>query len=199
MLIPQQDSYVERMLLLGKKRAPIVVRFSSRGPNFVVPEVLKLDLITPGLNILAAWLGDISTTRLNMDPRRVKFNILSGTSMACPHLAGVAALVRSIHPDWSPAAIKSALMTTSTSFDNAQLPIIKSEDMELATPISIGAGHVNPESAIDPGLIYDVDTSDYVKFLCSLNYTEKQMKLFTNEANPCSDFSGSTPLDLNYP
>ncbi|KAJ8562744.1 hypothetical protein K7X08_031196 [Anisodus acutangulus] len=165
---------------------------------------LNHDIEGQGLRAMAytlpsATLGDISTTRLKMDPRRVKFNILSGTSMACPHLAGVAALVRSIHPDWSPAAIKSALMTTSTSFDNAQLPIIKSEDMELATPISIGAGHVNPESAIDPGLIYDVDTSDYVKFLCSLNYTEKQMKLFTNEANPCSDSSGSTPLDLNYP
>ncbi|KAJ8564981.1 hypothetical protein K7X08_001441 [Anisodus acutangulus] len=186
--------------VVGKKeRAPIVASFSSRGPNVVVPEVLKPDLIAPGLNILAAWPGDISPTRLKIDLRRVKFNILSGTSMACPHLAGVAALVRSVHPEWSPAAIKSALMTTSTSFDNAQLPIIKSEDMELATPLSIGAGHVNPESAIDPGLIYDVDTSDYIKFLCSLNYTEKQMKFFTNEANPCSGSSGITPLDLNYP
>ncbi|XP_060186002.1 subtilisin-like protease SBT1.7 [Lycium barbarum] len=186
--------------VVGKtERAPSVVSFSSRGPKGVVPEVLKPDLIAPGLNILAAWPGDISPTRLKMDPRRVKFNILSGTSMACPHLAGVAALVRSVHPEWSPAAIKSALMTTSISFDNGQLPIVKHEDMELATPISIGAGHVNPESAIDPGLIYDADTSDYVKFLCSLNYTEKQMKFFSYEANPCSGSCGITPLDLNYP
>ncbi|XP_009586900.1 subtilisin-like protease SBT1.3 [Nicotiana tomentosiformis] len=185
--------------VIGKKvRAPIVASFSSRGPNVVVPEVLKPDLIAPGLNILAAWPGDISPTRLKMDPRRVKFNINSGTSMACPHVAGVAALVRAVHPDWSPAAIKSALMTTSTAFDNAKLPIIKHEDMELATPVSIGSGHVNPESAIDPGLIYDTDTSDYINLLCSLNYTEKQMKLFTNESNPCSGFTGS-PLDLNYP
>lgn len=73
---------------------------------------LQPDITAPGLNILAAWSGAASPSKLLMDDRRVKYNIISGTSMSCPHIAGVAALLKAIHPNWSPAAIKSALMTT---------------------------------------------------------------------------------------
>ena len=94
------------------KPSPVVAAFSSRGPNFLTLEILKPDLVAPGVNILAAWTGNLGPSSLPTDGRRVKFNILSGTSMSCPHVSGVAALLKARHPEWSPATIKSALMTT---------------------------------------------------------------------------------------
>ena len=88
--------------------------------------------------------------------------MISGTSMAAPHIAGIAALVKQKHPRWSPAAIKSALLTTSTNLDRAGRPIqaqqySETEAMKLvmATPFDYGSGHVNPRAALDPGLIFD--------------------------------------------
>lgn len=88
--------------------------------------------------------------------------MISGTSMAAPHIAGIAALVKQKHPYWSPAAIKSALMTTTTKLDRASRPLqaqqySETEAMKLvtATPFDYGSGHVNPRAALDPGLIFD--------------------------------------------
>lgn len=88
--------------------------------------------------------------------------MISGTSMAAPHIAGIAALIKQKHAHWSPAAIKSALMTTSTTLDRAERPIQAqvysgSETVTLvpATPFDYGSGHVNPRAALDPGLIFD--------------------------------------------
>lgn len=90
------------------------------------------------------------------------FAMISGTSMAAPHIAGIAALVKQKHPHWSPAAIKSTLMTTSTTLDRAGKPLqaqqySETEAMKLvtATPFDYGSGHVNPRAALDPGLIFD--------------------------------------------
>jgi subtilisin family serine protease len=90
------------------------------------------------------------------------FAMVSGTSMAAPHIAGIAALIKQKHPRWSPAAIKSALLTTSTTLDRAGNPILaqqysETEAMNLvrATPFDYGNGHVNPKAALDPGLIFD--------------------------------------------
>jgi len=73
---------------------------------------VKPDLTAPGVDILAAYSKLTSLTGYREDNRHVGFNILSGTSMSCPHVTAAAAYVKSFHPDWSPAAIKSALMTT---------------------------------------------------------------------------------------
>lgn len=88
--------------------------------------------------------------------------MISGTSMAAPHIAGIAALVKQKHFHWSPAAIKSALMTTSTTLDRAGRPLQAqqysgSQTVSLvpATPFDYGSGHVNPRAALDPGLIFD--------------------------------------------
>lgn len=182
--------------VIGKDRAPIALSFSARGPNPIVKEILKPDLIAPGLNILAAWPSNRSPTRSLNDPRRVKFNTDSGTSMACPHVAGLAALIRASHPDWSAAAIRSALMTTASTTDNQDRMIARYEDMCPTNALAIGAGHVNAQLAADPGLIYDANESDYIGFLCSLNYTENQMKLFAPVSCPSTKISSS---ELNYP
>lgn len=61
---------------------------------------------------MAAWPPVTPPAPSSSDKRSVNWNFLSGTSMACPHVTGVVALIKSAHPDWSPAAIKSAIMTT---------------------------------------------------------------------------------------
>ncbi|KAG2637944.1 hypothetical protein PVAP13_2NG555903 [Panicum virgatum] len=106
--------------VIGETRAPMVATFSSRGPNPVVPELLKPDVIAPGVDILAPWLD--------------RYRIESGTSMSCPHVAGVAALIKKKHGDWTPAMIYGRGITA-------------------ATPFAAGAGHVRPQLALDPGLV----------------------------------------------
>ncbi|KAJ6311826.1 hypothetical protein OIU77_013555 [Salix suchowensis] len=137
--------------------APRVVSFSSRGPNVFTPDILKPDIAAPGVDILAAWSPLSRVTRVIGDNRVVQYNIISGTSMACPHATGAAAYVKSYHPTWSPAAIKSALMTTASSMSGGL-----DNDAEFA----YGAGHINPVRAINPGLVYDAGPNDYIKFLC---------------------------------
>ncbi|KAI4975648.1 hypothetical protein ZWY2020_049255 [Hordeum vulgare] len=76
-------------------------------------------MIGPGVNILAGWSGVKGPTGLAKDSRRTSFNIISGTSMSCPHIiAADSPLLKAAHPNWSPAAIKSALMTTTYTMDN---------------------------------------------------------------------------------
>lgn len=99
--------------------SPRMASFSSRGPSTGAPGILKPDVTAPGVDILGAWTGEASPTGLDNDPRRVEFNIISGTSMLCPHVSGIAALLWQARPDWSPAAIKSALMTTASVIDSA--------------------------------------------------------------------------------
>lgn len=188
----------EGLTVVGKVRAPVVADFSSRGPNHVAPEILKPDLIAPGVNILAAWTGHAEPTGLISDKGSVDFNIISGTSMSCPHVTGIAALIRAVHLGWTPAAIKSALMTSSVLFDNSKSLISDSITALPANAFAIGAGHVNPNAALDPGLVYDIGINDYVSFLCSLNYTAKQIQILTKEARSCPKLR-SSPGDLNYP
>jgi subtilisin family serine protease len=195
---PMATIKTEGLTVIGKARAPVVIAFSSRGPNRVAPEILKPDLVAPGVNILAAWTGHTSPTGLISDKRRVDFNIISGTSMSCPHVAGIAALIRSAHPAWTPAAIKSALMTSSALFDNRKSPISDAITALPADALAMGAGHVNPNAALDPGLVYDLGIDDYVSFLCSLNYTAKHIQILTKNATSCPKLR-SRPGDLNYP
>jgi subtilisin family serine protease len=190
-----------RGTVIGKSpSAPQVAAFSSRGPNYRAPEILKPDVIAPGVNILAAWTGAASPTDLDIDTRRVEFNIISGTSMSCPHVSGLAALLRQAHPEWSPAAIKSALMTTAYNLDNSGETIKDLATGVESTPFVRGAGHVDPNAALDPGLVYDAGIDDYVAFLCTLGYSPSLISIFTQDgsvANCSRKFARSG--DLNYP
>ncbi|XP_050208956.1 subtilisin-like protease SBT1.4 [Mercurialis annua] len=179
--------------------SPGVASFSSRGPNRITPEILKPDVIAPGVNILAGWTGDAAPSGLDSDRRRVKFNIISGTSMSCPHVSGIAALLRKAYPSWSPAAIKSALMTTSYNLDNSGTDIIDLASGRKSTPFVHGAGHVDPNSALNPGLVYDMETSDYISFLCSIGYDAQQIAVFVDEATSCDNMILPSPGSINYP
>ncbi|KAJ0245360.1 Subtilisin-like protease [Hirschfeldia incana] len=178
-------------------RAPMVAAFSSRGPSVAGPEIVKPDIAAPGMNILAGWSPYSSPSLLRSDPRRVQFNIISGTSMACPHVSGIAALIKSVHGDWSPAMIKSALLTTASTTDNRNQPIgdVGAGPNSAATAFDFGAGHVDPTRAVDPGLVYDLSDVDYLNYLCSLKYTGERILLFSGTNYTCP----ATPGDLNYP
>ncbi|XP_057960558.1 subtilisin-like protease SBT1.7 [Malania oleifera] len=184
---------------VGIQPSPVVAAFSSRGPSSIIPGVLKPDMIAPGVNILAGWSGAVGPTGLSTDRRHVQFNIISGTSMSCPHVSGLAALLKAAHPDWSPAAVRSALMTTAyTVYKNGQ----KMEDSATAkpsTPFDHGAGHVNPVSALNPGLVYDLTVDDYLGFLCALNYTASQISTLAKRNFTCDASKKYDVGDLNYP
>lgn len=130
--------------------------FSSRGPS-PVQDVLKPDVTAPGINILAGFTPDAANSVAGED-----FAFLTGTSMSTPHVAGVAALLKQQHPDWSPAALRSALMTTAYQEVNQQ------NGTTPANPFDFGAGHIAPNAANDPGLVYDAGDDDYDAFSCAI-------------------------------
>ncbi|CAL0311712.1 unnamed protein product [Lupinus luteus] len=175
--------------VLGTQPAPRAAAFSSKGPNALTPEILKPDITAPGLNILAAWSPAAAGN--------MKSNILSGTSMACPHVTGIAALVKAAHPSWSPSAIKSAIMTTATILDKHHEPIRADSDRR-ANAFDYGSGFVNPTRVLDPGLVYDSQPEDFVAFLCSLGYDERSLHFVTRDNSTC-DGTFKTPSDLNHP
>ncbi|XP_057512877.1 subtilisin-like protease SBT5.4 [Actinidia eriantha] len=181
---------------LNTKPAPFMAAFSSRGPNKVTPEILKPDITAPGVNIIAAFTGAKSPTENELDKRRTAFTTESGTSMSCPHVSGVVGLLKKLHPDWSPAAIKSAIMTTGKTRDNTVNPMLNGSFVK-ATPFSYGAGHIRPNRAMDPGLIYDLNVNDYLDFLCALGYNQSTIQLFSKEPFSCP--SNASLLNFNYP
>jgi hypothetical protein len=182
---------------LGTKHAPQVANFSSKGPNPISPRVLKPDILAPGVDVLAAVSPIISFIKVGSYDLVTDYQLLSGTSMAAPHVAGVGALLKAVHPKWSPAAVRSAMMTTAYAIDNTGT-ILKSQLTGLSgTPLDFGAGHINPNKATDPGLIYDMGFQDYIEFLCNLGYTKKQMSVLIRRTQwSCSH---KYIHDLNYP
>ncbi|XP_061357795.1 subtilisin-like protease 1 [Gastrolobium bilobum] len=177
--------------VIGDPLAPAVTAFSSRGPNLESPGILKPDIIGPGMNILAAW-------GVSVDNKIPAYNIVSGTSMSCPHLSGIAALLKSSHPDWSPAAIKSAIMTTAYTVNLGGKPILDQRNLP-ADIFATGAGHVNPNKANDPGLIYDLQPEDYIPYLCGLHYSDREISVIVQRKVTCSNITSIPEAQLNYP
>jgi hypothetical protein len=136
--------------------APLTATFSSRGPLLGAGgDLLKPDITAPGQDILAGVAPPNYGGRL--------FDLLSGTSMSSPHIAGIAALMKEAHPTWSPMAIKSALMTSAYDVHDFGTPAPETNPTLIFRQ---GAGHVSPLKAYNPGLVYEHGFYDWLAFLC---------------------------------
>ncbi len=173
----------------------VMADFSSRGEDPVAPDLIKPDVTAPGVNILA---GDSETPAIASGPPGQLFQIISGTSMSSPHVAGLFALLRERHPTWTAAMAKSALMTT------ARQDVVK-ETQAPADPFDMGAGHVDPSgppskagSMFSPGLVYNAGLADYFGFLCTADPS-----VFLSPASTCDGLAAggvpTTTTDLNLP
>ena len=131
--------------------------FSSRGPA-PIQDILKPDVTAPGINILAGFTPDAANSNSGEN-----FGFLTGTSMSAPHVAGIAAMLRQARPEWSPSVIKSALMTT------ARQDITLQNSDQPANPFDFGAGHIVPNDAIDPGLVYATSNDEYDALACGID------------------------------
>jgi len=173
--------------------APSMTYFSSRGPNPVAPDIIKPDITAPGIQILA---GN-SPLGIGIYPGEL-FQAIAGTSMSSPHIAGIYALLKQAHPDWSPAMARSALMTT------AYQDVRDNDRVSMADPFDMGAGHANPggewsKGSIDePGLAYDAGFPEYLGFLC-----DAFPQVFANPAATCGSLESigipTKAYNLNYP
>jgi subtilisin family serine protease len=158
--------------------------FSSRGPG-PVADILKPDVTAPGINILAGNTPDAVNSVSGEF-----FAFRTGTSMATPHVAGVAALLKQAHPDWNPATIKSALMTT------AYQEVTLADGTTQAIPFDFGSGHIDPNKANDPGLVYEITADEYDAFSCGVGSPDvSQARCDDLETNGFS----LEPADLNQP
>lgn len=170
------------------QRAPEVAGFSSSGPDAPTGgDLLKPDLTAPGVDIAAGVVPGGTDGAFAGG-----FGLMSGTSMSAPHIAGLALLVRARHPNWSPMAVKSALMTTAYTEDNQNRPIQRSG--ADATPLDYGSGHVAPAAALDPGLVYDSTAADWTDFLCA-----GPRAPVAGDGGPCTAAHKIERSDLNYP
>jgi Subtilase family/Fibronectin type-III domain len=170
--------------------APVMAGFSSRGPNKANGNILKPDITGPGVDIIAGYVDATLTAAQHaavvagtLVPN-ANANSISGTSMSSPHVAGAAALLKQLYPTWSPAAIKSAMMTSTT-------------DVKLASGApdldrwGYGAGHMNPNVSANPGLVYDASPADYGRFLCGVGLTPP------TALGTCATLGNTLPSDLN--
>ncbi|KAG7619994.1 PA domain [Arabidopsis suecica] len=177
--------------LVGQPVGTKVATFSSRGPNSIAPAILKPDIAAPGVSILAA------TTNTTFSDQG--FIMLSGTSMAAPAISGVAALLKALHRDWSPAAIRSAIVTTAWKTDPFGEQIFaEGSPPKVADPFDYGGGLVNPEKSANPGLVYDMGLEDYVLYMCSVGYNETSISQLIGKTTVCSNPRPSV-LDFNLP
>ncbi|MCD9641448.1 hypothetical protein HAX54_027633 [Datura stramonium] len=189
----------QEVQFIAKEVAGKVLLLFLQGQQDIIPSFMALQT-TPGVNILAAVPPPIGEHG---------FQVMSGTSMATPHVSAIVALLKVAHPNWSPAAFKSALVTTAWNEDTYKSEIF-SEGIgdKLADPFDFGGGICNPNGAMDPGLIYDMDKNDYVNYLYSLGYSNNKIQNATTyisgtnnstEAGVVCPNQVPSRLDLNLP
>ncbi len=162
--------------------APQIASFSSRGPSAATFDQLKPDVSAPGVDVLAGY------SPASIVQPGFLFNMVSGTSMSSPHVAGIGALLKHKHPTWSPAMIKSSLMTTANNL-HGTFAATGTASADANRAFAQGAGHVQPTLAADPGLVYDNNATDWLRFICGTGQLA---------ASECAPFGGPIdPSDLN--
>ncbi|CAM6049035.1 unnamed protein product [Sphagnum compactum] len=183
-----------------------VALFSSRGPdvkdfNFNQADVLKPNVLAPGYLIWGAWTP-IGIDNPNYMGQR--WAMISGTSMATPHAAGLAALLKEKYPLWSPAALASAMTTTADVNDSRGFPLQAQEIsggsaplLQPATPFDMGGGAININAALNPGIIFDAGEDDYVKFLCTAEGVSPR-EVYASTGGVCPT-AAVRSMDLNTP
>jgi hypothetical protein len=136
----------------GEKRngdGDVMAAFSSRGPG---GRFIKPDITAPGVQILA---GHTPTPEASTEgPPGEYFQAIAGTSMSSPHIAGSAALMAALRPEWSPGQIKSALMTTAIQ------DVVKEDGATPAGPFDFGSGRVDLALAAMTGLTFDASAAE---------------------------------------
>ncbi|KAL5773909.1 hypothetical protein ACOSP7_011466 [Xanthoceras sorbifolium] len=187
--------------------APKVMYYSARGPDpednfFDDADIMKPNLVAPGHFIWAAW-SSLGTDSVEFQGEN--FAMMSGTSMAAPHVAGLSALIKQKFPNFSPSAIASALSTTASLFDKNGGPIMAQrayanpdQNQSPATPFDMGSGFVNATASLDPGLIFDSGYNDYMSFLCGINGSSPVVLNYTGQ-NCWAYNSTINGADLNLP
>ncbi len=176
---------LEKSLLLTEpETGNMMATFSARGPG-PVRDIVKPDVTAPGVNILAGFTPETA----NSMPDET-FAYLSGTSMSTPHVAGVAALLMQARPEWGPSVVKSALMTS------ARQDLVQSDGESVANPFDYGAGHIVPNAALDPGLVYDVSDDEFDAFACGFDSPAVPETRCDELENAGVSFA---PEDLNQP
>ncbi|CAI0540248.1 unnamed protein product [Linum tenue] len=119
--------------------------------------------------------------------------------MSCPHVTGIVAYLKTLHPDWSPSALKSAILTTATPMNpgNVQDPSLTF----VSTEFAYGSGQLNPMKAINPGLVYETSAQDDVNLLCNLGYDTDRLRTVTGDKNSSclARADPSAIKDFNYP
>lgn len=187
--------------------APKVMYYSARGPDpedssLTNADILKPNLVAPGNFIWAAW-SSVGTDSMEFEGEN--FAMMSGTSMAAPHIAGLAALIKQNFPSFSPSAIASALSTTASLYDkNGGLIMAQrayanpDQNQSPATPFDMGSGFVNATAALNPGLILDSSYDDYMSFLCGINGSAPIVWNYTGQS--CWAYNNTiSGADLNLP
>ncbi|BBC34810.1 hypothetical protein SGFS_061040 [Streptomyces graminofaciens] len=166
-----------------------ITDFSSSGPDhYSDGDLLKPDIASFGENIPAGVVPGGTGGYTG------SFGFADGTSMSSPHIAGLATLLKQLHPDWSPMEIKSALMTTATTTDEKGRPIGR-KLADSASPLDYGAGLARMTHAADPGLVYDSTSADWTAYVCSLGLTPPA----SAGTDACASAAKLDPSDLNYP
>lgn len=167
------NTNVQATLTAGEKvsaQGDVMASFSSRGGLGQTLGISKPDITAPGVQILAgATPAHLPADQggVALGPQGELFQAIAGTSMSSPHVAGAGALIKALHPDWTPGQIKSALMTT------AGLKVVKEDGVTPATPFDMGSGRLGLTKAVNPGLTFDVSGADYLAHandLWNVNY-----------------------------
>jgi subtilisin family serine protease len=156
---------------VGSAPAPVMASFSSRGPNRGYSNILKPDLTAPGVDIIAG----VTPVKTQAERDAIASGSVvpgsawasyQGTSMSSPHVAGLGALLKQLHPSWSPAAIKSALMTTAASTFNDGQPGAANGRLPWAQGARRRTRGAEPRHRSGPA--YDAGTLDYLRYLCGV-------------------------------